>query len=107
MWFTLHALQLSAAWATKSSIDRFDVNDRNNASYIYSETRFNLHVFTKTQLSTLTHMKGIVAKYVWGVVRCAFMLKTVPVYFDCLPRWVDTFDVNDRFLISAGVAALI
>ena len=48
-----------------------------------------------------------VARYVWSVMRCAFMLKSIPIGFYDLPRWLETFRVEDRFLILTGVASLI
>ena len=60
-------------------------------------------------VQTIDHLffSCAVAKYVWSVVRCAFMLRTILVKLTELPRWLENFSVEDRFLISTGVAALI
>ena len=48
-----------------------------------------------------------VARFLWGIVRCAFAFRTVPVKFDSLPSWLVIFPVKDTVLILVGVAELI
>ena len=48
-----------------------------------------------------------VARYIWSIVSCSFCLTSVPSSFDDLPRWLDTFKIKERFVVSSGVAALI
>ena len=51
--------------------------------------------------------KCSVAKYIWGIVSCSFSLHKIPESFEDIPRWLESFHINDRLLISVGVAALI
>ena len=65
--------------------------------------------FVLINVETIDHLffTCFIDRYIRGVVRCSFNFNYVPVSFDALTAWLESFDLNDRLMLSSGIAALI
>ena len=60
------------------------------------------------ELESLDHMffHCSLAKFIWGVIRCATGLVDVPTHFQDVSAWVMKFSTKERNIVAVGVAAV-